>query len=147
MSTTIPFIRGFALFPALSWFARHGIPVEAALEAAKLPRDMVTFPCRPVPLVQAATLLRVSARQVGPDLPYRIVRKPTIWRSPCWVAWDWGQERRVRRWPASSQLCPFTARTSMSQCRRIQAQRLSASSSPTNSIRRLLISFFNTPQR
>ncbi|QIG49124.1 AraC family transcriptional regulator [Nordella sp. HKS 07] len=73
MSITIPFIRGFALFPTLSWFARRGIPVEEALHAVSLPRDMVAFPCRPVPLVQAAALLQTCARQIGPDLPYRIV--------------------------------------------------------------------------
>jgi AraC-like DNA-binding protein len=73
MSITIPLIRGFALFPALSWFARHGVPVEDALSRAELPQDLPSFPYRPVPLVLVASMLRTAASQAGPDLPCRIV--------------------------------------------------------------------------
>ncbi|MBL8906773.1 MAG: helix-turn-helix domain-containing protein [Rhizobiales bacterium] len=73
MSITIPLIRGFALFPALSWFARHGVPVEDALRRADLPQDLPSCPYRPVPLVLVASLLRTAAYEAGPDLPCRIV--------------------------------------------------------------------------
>jgi AraC-like DNA-binding protein len=73
MSLTIPLIRGFALFPALGWFARHGMPVEDALKKANLPPDLASFPFRPVPLVLVASMLRTAARQLGADLPCRIV--------------------------------------------------------------------------
>ncbi|MFO0992266.1 MAG: helix-turn-helix domain-containing protein [Hyphomicrobiales bacterium] len=73
MSITIPLIRGFALFPALGWFARHGITEEEVLKSANLPPDLASFPFRPVPLVLVASMLCAAARQVGPDLPCRIV--------------------------------------------------------------------------
>src|SRR4051794_11192289 len=73
MAIVIPLIRGFALLPTLRWLADHAVSVDAALASAELPADLVSAPFRPVPLVNAAALLRNATRDFGPDLPCRIV--------------------------------------------------------------------------
>ncbi|BCH35176.1 AraC family transcriptional regulator [Mesorhizobium sp. L-8-10] len=73
MPVTIPLIRGFALFPTLGWVASKGIPIEDALKQAGLPADLAADPFRPIPLIQAAALLRTAARRFGPDLPCRVL--------------------------------------------------------------------------
>ncbi len=73
MAATIPLIRGFALLPTISFFARRGLPVEEYLEEAGLSSGLMDDPLRPVPLVLVAGLLVKAARQIGPDLPCQIV--------------------------------------------------------------------------
>lgn len=73
MANTIPLIRGFALFPTLGWFARRGLISDDVLLRAGLPPDLSANPFRPIPLVFAAGLLRMAAREIGPDLPCRII--------------------------------------------------------------------------
>lgn len=73
MAVTIPLIRGFALLPTISFFARRGLPVEEYLEGAGLSSSLMDNPMRPVPLVLVAGLLTRASRQIGPDLPHQIV--------------------------------------------------------------------------
>jgi AraC-like DNA-binding protein len=73
VTATVAVIRGFALLPTISFFARRGIAAESFLEDAGLSAELMDNPMRPVPLVLVAGLLRNAARQIGPDLPCQIV--------------------------------------------------------------------------
>lgn len=73
MSTTIPLIRGFALYPMLRWLTDNSVSADQALEMSGLSPNLVAEPFRPVPLVHVAEMLRSASRKFGPDLPCRIV--------------------------------------------------------------------------
>lgn len=73
MAITVPLIRGFALLPTLTWFARNGIPVEEELKRYGLLPDPALNPFRPIPLVPVAALLRAASRRIAPDFPCRVV--------------------------------------------------------------------------
>ncbi len=75
MPAAIPLIRGFALLPTLHWLAGEGVSIERALAEVDLSLSPITHPFRPIPLTQAAALLRNAAREHGPDLPCRIVSR------------------------------------------------------------------------
>jgi len=73
MSQAIPLIRASAIAPMRRWLDEKNRNTEAFLAEADLNWVPDDDPMLPIPLRNAAFLLRSIARAEGPDAPYRIV--------------------------------------------------------------------------
>ena len=73
MSQAIPLIRASAIAPMRRWLDENGRDTKAFLDEADLNWVPENDPFLPIPLRNAAYLLRAIARAEGPDAPHRIV--------------------------------------------------------------------------
>lgn len=73
MKTSIPLIRAAALRPIRRWLAETGRDPRPFLREADLAWVPEDAPKIPIPVHNAARLLRALAQAEGPDVPFRIV--------------------------------------------------------------------------
>lgn len=73
MTQILPLIRAASVSPFAIWLRAHGRPLEARLQAAGLPPDVLDEPERPIAFRSAARFVVAAARCEGPDLGARSI--------------------------------------------------------------------------
>jgi AraC-like DNA-binding protein len=73
MAHILPLIRAAGVAPFAIWLRTHGRPLEARLQAAGLPPDVLDEPERPIAFRSAMRFVVAAARCEGPDLGARSI--------------------------------------------------------------------------